>query len=65
MVTGMADFKRKTLLRSPVLTLGLVSALVSGLGTVSARADEFRARYTVSVIGFHVGEVTAAGAVGR
>jgi hypothetical protein len=65
MVTGMADFKRKTLLRTPVLTLGLVSALVSGLGTVSARADEFRARYTVSVIGFHVGEVTAAGAVGR
>jgi Protein of unknown function (DUF3108) len=65
MVTGMADFKRKTLLRAPILTLGLVSVLLSSSGAVPVGADEFRARYTVSVIGFHVGEVTAAGSVGR
>ncbi len=64
MVTGMADFKRKILLRTPILTLGLVSVLVFGLGAVSARADEFRARYSVSLIGFHIGEVVAAGSVG-
>jgi hypothetical protein len=60
----MVDFKRTTLLRTPVLTIGLVSALFSGSGIGSACADEFRARYTVSLIGFHIGEVTAAGSVG-
>jgi hypothetical protein len=30
----------------------------------SARADEFRARYTVSLIGFPIGEAAAAGSIG-
>ena len=52
------------MLRAAILTIGLVSALHSSSGAIPARADEFRARYTVSVIGFHVGEVAAAGSVG-
>lgn len=43
--------------------LGLC-ALVLGLPTAPAHADEFQARYLVSLIGFHIGEVTATGAVG-
>jgi hypothetical protein len=64
MVTGMADIQRKTSLYTPVLTLALVSALVFGTRAVPARADEFKARYTVSLIGFHIGEAAAAGSVG-
>jgi hypothetical protein len=64
MVTGMADFQRKTSLYTPVLTLALVSALVLGTRAAPARADEFKARYTVSLIGFHIGEAAAAGSVG-
>jgi hypothetical protein len=64
MVTGMADFQRKTSLYTPVLTLALISALVFGARAAPARADEFKARYTVSLIGFHIGEAAAAGSVG-
>ena len=46
------------------VTLGLVLALVVGPGMASARADEFRARYTVSLIGFPIGEAVAAGSLG-
>ena len=42
----------------------LVWAAVSGLGAASGQADEFRARYSVSLIGFHIGEAAAAGSVG-
>src|SRR6202045_1872072 len=56
----MTDFKRK----ASVVTLGLVWALVVGPGMGSARADEFRARYTVSLIGFPIGEAAAAGSLG-
>ncbi|HEX3495755.1 MAG TPA: DUF3108 domain-containing protein [Methylocella sp.] len=58
----MTDFKRKA--RAPVVALGLVWALVVGPGMASARADEFRARYTVSLIGFPIGEAVAAGSLG-
>ena len=58
----MTDFKGKT--RAPLLTLGLVWALVVGPSMASARADEFRARYTVSLIGFPIGEAAAAGSIG-
>jgi hypothetical protein len=58
----MTDFKGKA--RTPLVTLGLVWALVVGPGMASARPDEFRARYTVSLIGFHIGEAAAAGSVG-
>ena len=58
----MTDFKGKT--RAPLLTLGLVLALVVGPSMASPRADEFRARYTVSLIGFPIGEAAAAGSIG-
>jgi hypothetical protein len=58
----MADFTGKA--RAPLVTLGLVWALVAGPGMVSACADEFRARYKVSLIGFPIGEAAAAGSLG-
>jgi hypothetical protein len=58
----MTDFKGKSL--APLVTLGLAWALVIGPGMASARADEFRARYTVSLIGFPIGEAAAAGSIG-
>jgi hypothetical protein len=58
----MAHFTRKA--RAPLVTLGLVWALVAGPGMVSACADEFRARYKVSLIGFPIGEAAAAGSLG-
>src|ERR1700738_1525737 len=58
----MAHFTGKA--RAPLVTLGLVWALVAGPGMVSACADEFRARYTVSLIGFRIGEAAAAGSLG-
>jgi len=58
----MTDIKRKA--RAPLVTLGLVWALVVGPDMASARADEFRARYTVSLIGFPIGEAAAAGSLG-
>ena len=58
----MTDFTWKAC--APLITLGLVWALVGGPGMASARADEFRARYTVSLIGFHIGEAAAAGSLG-
>jgi hypothetical protein len=58
----MADFTGKA--RAPLVTLGLVWALVAGPGMVSACADEFRARYKVSLIGFPIGEAAAAGSIG-
>ncbi|MGH6795051.1 MAG: DUF3108 domain-containing protein [Methylocella sp.] len=58
----MTDFRWKA--RAPLLTLGLVWALLAGPGTASARADEFRARYKVSLIGLPIGEAVAAGSLG-
>jgi hypothetical protein len=58
----MTDFKGKA--RAPVVTLGLVWALLAGAGLASLHADEFRARYTVSLIGFPIGEAAAAGSIG-
>lgn len=49
--------------RRLILALG-VWALVFGSGMASARADEFRARYSVSLIGFHIGEAAAVGSLG-
>ena len=49
--------------RTMVLVCGCVLALFLGFGAASARADEFRARYAVSLVGFHIGEVAAAGTV--
>jgi hypothetical protein len=61
----MADFQGNTPPRgSQVLAAGVVWALVFGLGLASARSDEFRARYSVSLIGFHIGEASAVGSVG-
>jgi hypothetical protein len=56
----MIDLTGKT--RVLFLALGLGWAVASS--TLSARADEFRARYTVSLIGFHIGEVVAVGSLG-
>ena len=64
MVAGMVRSRKSILPRTPVLTFGLIATLALGLGTAAARADEFRARYTVSLIGFHIGEVAAEGSVG-
>jgi hypothetical protein len=50
--------------RALLVTLGLVWALVVGPGMAPGRADEFRARYTVSLIGFPIGEAAAAGSLG-
>ena len=58
----MTEFKGKA--RAPLVTLGVVFALLAGPGTASARADEFRARYQVSLIGFPIGEAVAAGSLG-
>ena len=58
----MTDFKAKA--RAPFVTLGVIWALVVGSGMASTRADEFRARYTVSLIGFPIGEAAAAGSIG-
>jgi hypothetical protein len=61
----MADFQGNTPPRGrQVLAAGVVWALVFGLGLASARSDEFRARYSVSLIGFHIGEASAVGSVG-
>jgi hypothetical protein len=58
----MTDFKAKA--RAPFVTLGVIWALVVGSGMASTRADEFRARYTVSLIGLPIGEAAAAGSIG-
>jgi Protein of unknown function (DUF3108) len=61
----MAYFQGNTPPRgSQVLAAGVIWALVFGLGLASARSDEFRARYSVSLIGFHIGEASAVGSVG-
>lgn len=60
----MADFKRKASLRTPFRALGLASALVFVSGAISVFADEFRARYTVTLMGFHIGEAAAVGSLG-
>jgi hypothetical protein len=64
MIAGMVRSRRSILPRTPVLTFGLIATLALGLGTAAARADDFRARYSVSLIGFHIGEVSAEGSVG-
>ncbi|HTV32151.1 MAG TPA: DUF3108 domain-containing protein, partial [Methylocella sp.] len=42
--------------------LGFFAAVIAG--SPLARADEFRGRYSVSLVGFHIGEVQAAGTIG-
>jgi hypothetical protein len=64
MVAGMASSRKSILHRTPVLKFGLIAALTVGTGAAAARADEFRARYSVSLIGFHIGEASASGSVG-
>jgi hypothetical protein len=59
----MVDPKRKAQLLP--LALGAACALIFDPGMASTRADEFRARYTVSLVGFHIGEVAAAGSLGQ
>jgi hypothetical protein len=59
MVAGMVDIKGKALASSVAVAATVLAAF--GQGAASASADEFRARYTVSLIGFHIGELTAAG----
>ena len=58
----MTDFKGKA--HAPLVTFGLVWALVAGPGMASACADEFRVRYKVSLIGLPIGEAAAAGSLG-
>jgi hypothetical protein len=58
----MTDFKGKS--RAPLLTLGLAWTLAVGPGMASVRADEFRVRYTVSLIGLPIGEAAAVGSLG-
>lgn len=59
----MVDFTVKA--RALGLALGLAWPMVSSdTATAPARADEFHARYSVSLVGFHIGEVLADGSVG-
>jgi Protein of unknown function (DUF3108) len=44
--------------------LAIALAAASGKGAAVASAEEFRARYTVSLIGFRIGEVAATGTLG-
>lgn len=46
-----------------ILELALVCAVIFCLGLTSGKADEFLARYSVSLIGFHIGEAAAVGTV--
>jgi len=62
MVAGMVDIKGKARATSIAFATTVLAAF--GQGAASASADEFRARYTVSLIGFHIGELTASGALG-
>jgi len=62
-----AEWMRKTPAGWQGLPLGLISVLIAGAlfaHTPLARADEFRGRYSVSLVGFHIGEVQAAGTIG-
>jgi Protein of unknown function (DUF3108) len=59
----MVDLKWKA--HALQLALGVTCGLVFDTGAASTRADEFRARYTVSLAGFHIGEVAAAGSLGQ
>ncbi|QBR71088.1 DUF3108 domain-containing protein [Beijerinckiaceae bacterium] len=60
----MAIFQGNLLLRHGlILEFALVCAVVFCLGLTSGKADEFRARYSVSLIGFHIGEAAAVGTV--
>ncbi|WP_245276241.1 DUF3108 domain-containing protein [Methylocapsa aurea] len=45
------------------LTCGLCLGLSIGLGLASARADTVRARYSVTLIGLHIGEAAAVGSI--
>jgi len=60
MVSEMVDIKRK----ARAVCVATVVLVFFGQGAVSVLADEFRARYTVSLIGLHIGEVAAAGILG-
>ncbi len=62
MVAGMVDVTRKARVWSAVLATACPA--VFGHGAASASADELRARYTVSLIGIHIGEVAAAATLG-
>ena len=64
MVAGMVRSTRNIVPRAPVyMTSALFVALACGLGAAAVCADDFRARYSVTLIGFHIGEVSAEGSV--
>lgn len=58
----MSDFAAKTQALAGAVGLGL--CLVFGAGMAPVPADEFSARYTVSLIGLHVGDLTASASLG-
>lgn len=62
MVAGMVDLKGKA--RALSVVVATACPVVLGLGAASASADEFRARYMVSLIGINIGEVAAAATLG-
>lgn len=63
MVAGMVRSTRNIVPRALVIWSALFVALAYGLDAAAVRADDFRARYSVTLIGFHIGEVSAEGSV--
>jgi hypothetical protein len=62
MVAGMVDIKGKA--RATSVAVSITVLAVFGQGAASSPADEFRVRYTVSLIGIRIGEVAAAATLG-
>jgi Protein of unknown function (DUF3108) len=62
MVAGMVDIKGKA--RALTVVVAATCPVLFGHGAASASAEEFRARYTVSLIGINIGEVAAAATLG-
>jgi len=62
MVSEMVDVKGKT--RAACAAAAIIAFAFFGQGAVSVPADEFRARYLVSLVGLNIGEVAAAGTLG-
>jgi Protein of unknown function (DUF3108) len=62
MVAGMVDIKGKA--RALTVVVATTCPVLLGHGAASASAEEFRARYTVSLIGINIGEVAAAATLG-
>lgn len=63
MVAGMVRSTRNIVPRALVIWSALFVALAYGLDAAAVRADDFRARYSITLIGFHIGEVSAEGSV--